>query len=95
MKQYAPLRVPLNKLLYFDSSSIDQFNGLTSTQIKSIQEDYSQDQIFTIGNAIISVCENKDLDFFELMPELRQRNYTQKQIETYLYKIKPVFLRFM
>lgn len=92
MKQYAPLRVPLNKLLYTHPEDMAHFEGLTEDEINSISKEYSQEEIRMIGRAVISACEVQDVAFLELLPELKQRHYTHEQVAAYLLKIKPAFV---
>lgn len=66
------LRIPLYKLYYVDN--IDNFVGLDKDELNAFREDYSQQEIEEIINALKWAVENPEFDFQSLLPNLLQKN---------------------
>ena len=76
-KKQKYLRIPLYKLYYIDD--INQFNGLSVSELNQLEHDYTEQELEDITNALIWAKENPEFDFSSLLPGLRHSNNDIKE----------------
>jgi len=74
MENYNILRIPLCKLHYIED--VNSFKGLSEIELKSLKNEYSNNEVSKIIEAVKWAIDNPDFDFLSLAlpPKLQHSN---------------------